>query len=101
TAPNYELTWDYTNGTTPEQVKYSLNNKASYNASAMTIVQNQTTRKLDMWYGPGIAGPIIRENSSSDTNPYRDVAQPIDCQYETSDFPGVEAPRGQVSQHHG
>lgn len=100
-APNFQMTWDYTNGSEPEQVKYSINPYSGLNAACGCMTMNQTTRKLEMWLGPGVAGPIVRQNDGSETHPYRDVAAAIDCVYETADFPGEDVQRWQVMHHHG
>ncbi len=100
TTPTHILSWDYTNGTTYDTAKYSLNNKADSNPSSILTVQNPTTKNLETWVGPSAAGSIQRQMRVTEALPWRDGASPIDSAYETGIFPGESGPV-QLWQHHG
>ncbi len=102
TSPSHILVWDYTNGTSPEQVKFSLDNIASFSPGSCEIVQNYTSKRLELWLGAAATGDILRQKNAGDTNPYRDrTNSAINWVYETALLPGVDAERGQIHQHHG
>jgi len=108
TTPTHRLTWDYTEGTAPEQAKYAIQNLTSYALGAIGLVQHPTTKRMELWFGPSSAGAFIRQNNGSEANPYRDVntagntAVAIASLYETALLPGIDDPRrGQVHFHHG
>lgn len=99
-VPNFILTWDYTNGTTAQTVMYSLDSLAGYTLGAMEMVENPTTRRVERWFAPGNAGSYARQNIGTETNPYRDLAQPIGWTYQTSLFPGTDGQRGRLQMFH-
>lgn len=107
TTPSHQLTWDYTDGVTPEEAKYSLNNMASYAPGALAIVQTPATKHQEVWVAPSSAGAFVKENEGIESHPYRDVntagdtAVAISSLYETSLLPGLNAQRGQMHFHHG
>ena len=108
TTPSHRLTWDYTEGTAPEDAKYSIDNLASFAMGAIALVQHPTTKRMEIWVAPSAAGAFVRQNNGSEANPYRDVntagttAQAIASLYETALFPGADDPRRQqVIFHHG
>lgn len=89
---NAEMTWDYTEGDTPETVKYSINSFTAFRAACLALVRNQSTLLKELWYGPAANGPIIRLNNGIEANPYRDVdmsgaAAAINGPYETALVP--------------
>jgi hypothetical protein len=107
-TPTHRLTWDYTEGTDPETAKYSIQNLTSYAMGAMGLVQNPTTKRMELWLAPSSAGAFLRQNDGSEANPYRDVntagttPAAIAGLYETALLPGIDYPgRGQVHYHHG
>lgn len=105
-AGTYQMTWDYTEGQTPETAKYSIDMFASYSSGAMGVIQNLTNSLTEVWYAPTTNGDIIRQNDGSETNPYRDVsttgtAAAIQSLYQTSNIPGAEDPVKVVNFYHG
>lgn len=107
TTPSHMLTWDYTNGFTPDVTNYSLDSLQDYDLGAMEVVKNGLTgmptgipQKKELWIGSSSNAPILRRNSSNDTDPYLDDSMPIFSNYETSLFPR-QGTRGEVYQHHG
>lgn len=103
---SHQMTWDYTEGDTPETVKYSLNSFTSYRMGALAIIQNLTNFLNEVWYAPAANGPLIRQNDGTEATPYRDVdlsssAAAIAHLYQTALVPGVED-RGQtIHDFHG
>lgn len=92
---NAQMTWDYTEGDTPETVKYSLNAFGAYNVGAMATIENYATAVQEVWYTPSVQGVAIRQNAGSDNLAYEDVdstGNPTSYAwlYETSLFPGPE-----------
>ena len=102
TAPNRIMMFDYSNGIEPEEVKYSLWDLDNYDPAAIEIVQNQNTRRLELWVGRGTAGKILRQmNWADDGNPHADDDAPIDWQFETALLPGMNRSIGAVYRHYG
>lgn len=106
-AATYEMSWDYTEGDTPDRVKYSINPYTSYTPRSLAMIINPTNFILEAWTGPSINGPVIRENNGSEAQPYRDVNMSgegvaINAIYETSIVPGEEGGEGAtVHDYHG
>lgn len=103
---SHEMTWDYTEGDTPETVKYSLNSFANYNAGAVTVMKNLTTSLQEVWYAADTNGPIIRQNDGTEANPYRDVSTAggtgiISALYETSLIPNSADETSTLHFYHG
>lgn len=105
----HRLTWDYSLRASdsaginiaPEQVKYSLDDFQSYTPGAACIVQSNTARRSEVWMGSTNTGQyVLRQNGSSDTNPYRDDTAAVDSKYQTALLP-KGSNIGQVYQHHG
>jgi hypothetical protein len=100
TTPTHELTWDYSMGTSPEDVQYSLNSISSYAPGAIAMMQNNTSKHVEPWLAPSSsANSIIRENDGTEANPYRDVSAAINSTYEYSPLP--RGFQGNVIMHHG
>ena len=95
--------WDYTDydGADPSLVKYSLNNLPSYAMGSFAMVQNPTSKKMEVWVAPSAAGAVMRQNDGTETYPYRDNASGYTSTYQTAPLPGVDALRGQVMFFHG
>jgi hypothetical protein len=94
-AATYEMSWDYTEGETPATVKYSINPYSSYNPRSLAMIMNPSNFILEAWTGPADNGPVIRENTGEEAQPYRDVdmsgtAAPIEAIYETALVPGED-----------
>lgn len=107
-AGTYEMTWDYTEGDTPQTVKYSINSYAAYAPAAITIVQNVVNSTSEPWTAPSAQGVVIRQNNGLETNPYRDLntagdtPESIQFLYETSLVPGDKGGnRATVHDFHG
>lgn len=108
TTPSHIMMWDYTDGTTYDKVRYSLNNLTSYSLGAMELVRNDlaaavagTKKKVELWLGSSTTAVILRQLSDFDTNPYRDNGVAITSTYRTAPLPGRAAARGLINQHHG
>lgn len=106
TTPSHIFCWNYTNGLAPEVIKYSLDSfSGGYTPNCAAMIQNDTTKRIEPWYGCSTSGPIIREREDDDATPYRDVdnseaSAAIDCPYETALLPGMDAPRGGITMAH-
>ncbi len=105
----HRLTWDYglraSDGAginvSPEQVKYSIDDFSGYTPGAACIVQSNTAKRSEVWMGSTSTGKyVFRQNSATDTNPYRDDTAAIDSKYQTAILP-KGSNIGQVYQHHG
>lgn len=100
TTPSHILTWDYSLGPTPEQVKYAgASSLSGYPMGAIGMVQNPTSMRVEKWLASSSAGsPVVRETNATDTNPYRDISAAIDSLYETSLVP--QGGSGRLMMHH-
>jgi hypothetical protein len=94
TTPNYELTWSYLEGITADTVNFSLWQITNYNPGCGGTVFNPATGQNEVWYGPSVAGPFLRQNDGSETNPYRDNGAAINASYQTGLIPGPTTPPG-------
>ncbi len=108
TAGVYLLTWDYTNGFSPEAVQFSVDFLQSYEIGAIEVVKNGlvsqsagVAQRKELWLGSSEQAPILRRNQYNDLAPYLDNTMPIHALYETSLFPHLGEGRGEVFQHHG
>lgn len=102
TTPTHRLTWDYSDGIDPTQVKFSMNSiQAGYSYGCFAIVQNATSKRKEVWAAPSSAGAIIRQCDATDAHPYRDIAAPINAIYELPLQPGQDAQHGFLHYHHG
>jgi hypothetical protein len=102
----HELTWDYTEGDTPDTAKYSLNAFSNYLAGAMTVMVNLATAVQEVWYAAAADGPIIRQNDGTEQYPYRDVSTSntpsiITSNYETSLVPNIQDETSTIHFYHG
>lgn len=101
-TPDYNthiLSWSYVEGDSYLQAKFNINLIRNLAPTAMAMVQDYTTKRQALWIGPGVAGAFYRQKNSQDTNPYRDGAHAVDCEYETALFP-LEG-NATVLLHHG
>lgn len=102
TYNTHALTWDYTEGDTAETAKFSLQVFENFNPGAQCVVQNPTSKLLELWYGRTVAGDVFREMNGNDASPYRDGASsPIDSQYETALYPTSPGRSSFIRQNHG
>lgn len=99
TSVTHRMVFDYTNGTSPESAQYSLDPMSGYAIGAAGAVQNNSSKKQEIWLAPSAAGSILRENDGSEAQPYRDAGAAIAAKYETSLLPGQGI--GGVKHHHG
>ena len=99
TKPTHIMSWDYSLGPSPEQVKYSgLCSLSGYLPGAMAMVQDSGTKHQDKWLGPQTAGQAFgKENTGDEQYPYRDFGAGIDSIYETAIVPRATA--GTLIQH--
>lgn len=103
----HEMKWDYTEGDSPETVKYSLDSMSGYNVGSAAMMSNIATYLEELWYAPSKAGYVIRQaNDAIDSLPYRDVATDgtstaIDTIEETSLLPGQSDDPMRVRDYHG
>lgn len=76
---SHQMTWDYTDGDTPETIKYSLNSMANYAPSAMATVVNLPNAIQEVWYAPsnvqsGSGGNFLRQcDGTENSNSYTDI----------------------------
>ena len=108
TTPTAMLTWDYTEGFSPQTDNFSFDFLQSYNMGTFEAVKNglpnqvtAASQQQELWLGSSNGGGVLRGNQSTDTNPYLDVIYPIFSTYETGLFPEVESQNGEIFQHHG
>lgn len=73
-SATHVLTWDYTEGDTPETIKYSLNSNVGYLTGATAQVLNGLTNLTEVWYAPNTAGAFLRRCDGSEQFPNRDIA---------------------------
>jgi hypothetical protein len=105
-AATYEMSWDYTQGVTPDTVKYSINPYTSYSIGCTTMVLNPDKYVYEQWTGPASTGKVISQNDGSEANPYADVDLAgsnvsIPWLYRTSIVPGEDANQATVHDFHG
>ena len=105
-SPNYILTWDYTEGDTPETVKYSINSVSGYAFGSGTSIFNINNNKPEVWYTPNTSGYMMRQNDGTETYPYRDVttagtAAAISFLYETALVPRNQDNAQTLHHFHG
>jgi hypothetical protein len=101
-TPTYNtelLTWNYTKGDSVDTVKFSRWPIKTYPPSAVTVVQNYTNKRQEIWIGPASAGAIYRQKQDTETNLYRDGAHAIDSLYRTGLF--ANDGQGGTLLHHG
>lgn len=102
TAPSHILMWDYADGLSPEKVSFSLWSLAGYAPGAGAIVQNPSTKQLELWLGKATAGKVLRQmTSTADATPYNDDSAAINWQYQTALLPGMAHDIGTVYGHYG
>lgn len=100
TTPTHVMMFDYSNGLTPETIKYSLWNITNYNPGSLEVVQNENTRRIELWCGKATAGKLLRQkNWTDDANPFDDDSAAIDAQYETALLPGMNRKVGMLWRH--
>lgn len=100
TTPTHMLTFDYSMGTSPEDIQYTLNSIASYSPGAIAMVQNNSTKHVEPWLGPASSSyTVYRENDGTEANVYRDGSAAIDSAYEYAPLP--RGYQGNVLMHHG
>lgn len=102
TAPTHELNFYYIDGTTPDQIKYSLDAISGYSVGAGTLIP-EASRRYNVWYGSYAAGAVARANTGSETHPYRDISAAINSVYKIGLLPGVgpNVQKSTVNEHHG
>jgi hypothetical protein len=100
TQPTHILMWDYADGLTPEKAAFSLWNLAGYNPGAGCVVQNPTTKQLELWLGNSVAGKVLRQMGSTDAAPYNDDGGGIGWTYQTALLPGMAHDIGTVYGHY-
>jgi hypothetical protein len=111
TTPNAELVWDYTLGFTPSAANFSGPDfLQGFNMGAIASVKNSlpgavtaASQQQELWLGSSLHDGILRNNQSTDVNPYLDNGFPIFSTYETSLFPnmGGKSAKGVIYHHHG
>ncbi len=101
TQPSHILMFDYSNGTDPDKVKPSTWNIVGYAPGCGCIVENPTTKLLELWLGNSAAGAVGRQMNSADTSQYADFTTgAIDWQFETALMPGLNLDLGRVYHHY-
>lgn len=100
TSPTHIMMFDYSNGLSPEKIKYSLWSITGYAPGAIEVCQNENTRRIELWIGKSTAGKLLRQkNWQDDGNPHDDDQAAIDFQYETALLPGMNRKVGMVWRH--
>ncbi len=108
-AANCVLSWDYTEGKTPDTAKYSIQAMSAYRMGCVGRIQNLSNSLQEIWYGPAASSPngnIIRAVTPQDAHPNRDVtlanaAAAIDSLYQTSNLPGSQDESNTLHDYHG
>jgi hypothetical protein len=107
-TPSHIMTWDYTNGITPDAVMYSLDNVSGYALGAMELVRNDLSGqatgnagKVELWLGTSGTDYLLRKQTDADTHPYRDNGGAINGLYRSCPLPGRSVSQGQIMMHHG
>ncbi len=108
-AANAQMSWDYTDGFSPESAQYCLRAFTAYRAGAIGNILNTDNGLNEIWYAPAGSNPgcLIRQVIQTETNPYRDVnfsgtATAIDDTYQTSNLPGAQDENGAtIRDFHG
>ena len=108
------FTWDYTNGTSPKEVKFSFDSVSSdvIDLKAIALVQNPVSKIQETWMavsgGTYSIGKILRRANSDDSFPYIDIGAHESARfgnpgivYETSLYPGLNVSQGEIFSHHG
>ncbi|NBW07807.1 MAG: hypothetical protein EBR82_07250 [Caulobacteraceae bacterium] len=101
-APTYNtelLTWNYTKGDSVDTIKFSRWPLQGLAPSAITMVNNYTNKRQELWVGLAAAGAIYRQKQDNETNLYRDGSNPIDALYQSGLF--ANDGDGGTLQHHG
>lgn len=94
--------FDYSGGLTAETVKYSPWNIDGYQPGAMGLVQNNTSKLIELWLARGVAGKMLRQmNPQSDALPYNDDTAAIPWDFELALMPGMNASIGTIYAHRG
>lgn len=109
TLPTHRLTWDYTDGIDPSQVKFSPHIYSGFAPGCGAIVQNDATKILEQWMISATTGAVMRDNNGTEAHPYRDsiptgsvpTNSPINTIYESALQPGQDGPHGFLHMHHG
>lgn len=70
---NARMTFDYTEGDSPEEIKYNVDYNSSYLSGAAAIIRNHFNNKLEVWFAPSANGWLMRQNDGTESNAYRDA----------------------------
>jgi hypothetical protein len=78
TSASHIMTWDYTNGTTPDTIMYSLDSLYGYFLGAMDLVRNDlpgqaigNSGKVELWLGSSVSNPLVRKTSDADFRAFK------------------------------
>jgi hypothetical protein len=111
------MTWDYTDGLTPEVIRYSLNfiqvatDGTVQPIGGMELVRNDLLNQgdnlgrvelwLGQWQDSSGSGPfLLRHMSDADATPFRDLTYAIDSKWSGPPLPGRDAGLSIVQHHH-
>lgn len=102
TAPTHILTFDYSQGVTPETVNFSLDSLQNFPLGSIANGIDNARNLLRLWLGPiqntaGREKPILEKVSAEDSPLYTDNGQTILSAYQTALMPGVD---NTLFQHH-
>lgn len=101
TVANALLVWDYQNGYGADEVSFTYWDLTGVSLGALAVVQNDTTKQLELWLGKATAGAILRQ-PGRDGQATADDAGKIEWVYRTAHQPGIaNAPMGSLYAHHG
>ena len=93
--PTHILMWDYADGLSPDKVAFSLWDIDGFLPGAMCVVQNPTTKQLELWLGNSVAGKVLRQGAA-----YDDDGAGIDWRHQAALLPGMAHDIGTVYGHY-
>jgi hypothetical protein len=114
------MTWDYTDGLTPETVRYSLNSIVIPGGTldqqplgAMELVRNDlagqggNTGRVELWVALWFPNAdlnnayLLRHMSDLDATPFRDLSYGINSKWSGPPLPGRDTGLSIIQHHHG
>jgi hypothetical protein len=120
TIASHVMTWDYTDGLTPEAVRYSLNYITLGGGAlpqqpigGMELVRNDLLNqganfgRVELWLALWTPNTdfsteyLLRHTSDQDALPFRDMSYGIQSVWSSCPFPGRDMGLSVVQQHHG
>lgn len=73
TTPSHLLVWDYTDGMSPDSIKFcGAWPITGYNLGSIEMVRNATTQRKELWVGSSSAAKVLRKKLETESTPYTD-----------------------------